>query len=84
MIVFALASIFSSEVTKAAGNEALIRSSQCGVLNSTNAIDVVKQSANFNELEVNQTLTATTYARACYGETNDPLQCNQYALQKLP
>ena len=84
IIVFTLASIFSSEVTKAAGNEALIRSPQCGILNLTDNVDFITKSANFNELEVNQTLTATTYARACYGKTKDPLQCNQYAQQSLP
>ncbi|KAL8792003.1 MAG: hypothetical protein Q9195_005421 [Heterodermia aff. obscurata] len=83
MIVFALASVFSSEVTKAAGNEALVRSPQCGLLNSTNIHDANKQSANFNEIEVNQTLTAATYTRACYGKIKDPLQCNQYAQQSL-
>ena len=84
MIVFALASIFSSEVTKAAGNEALIRSPQCGDLNSTNINDASKKSTIFNELQVNQTLTADNYARACYGKTYDPLQCNQYAQQRIP
>ena len=83
MIVFALASIFSSEVTKAAGNEALIRSPRCGLLNSTNENDINKLRTNFNELEVNQTLTAATYARACYGSVQDPLQCKQYAQQSL-
>lgn len=30
------------------------------------------------------TLAATTYSRACYGTTQNPLQCAQYSQQQLP
>ena len=83
MVIFALASIFSSEVTKAAGNEALIRSTQCGFLNATNINDATKRGMLYNEIEANRTLAANTYARACYGKIPDPLQCSKYARQSL-
>ena len=38
---------------------------------------------NISELDVNQTLAATSYARACNGKTHDPLECNQYARESL-
>lgn len=75
--------MFSSEVTKAAGNETLIRSSDCGFLNfSSNTFD--KQSfAALNSVDLNDTLTATTYSRACYGNTQNLLQCAQYPQSQL-
>ena len=78
--LFGVAGLFSSEVTKAAGNETLVRSPNCGYLNvSTND---PKQSI-FNAVNVNSTLAATAYSRACYGSTKDKLQCNQYTQQSL-
>lgn len=75
--------MFSSEVTKAAGNETLIRSSDCGFLNfSGNAVS--QHSAAFNDVDVNDTFAATTYSRACYGSSQSLLQCAQYPQQQLP
>lgn len=78
-----LAGIFSSEVTRAAGNETLIRSPDCGVLNSTNPGSQQALSA-FEAIEARDTLAATTYSRACYGSTQNILQCAQYLKQQLP
>ena len=76
--------MFSSEVTKAAGNETLIRSSDCGFLNfSSNTVS--KQSfAAFDSMDLNDTLAATTYSRACYGSSRNLLQCAQYPQSQLP
>lgn len=81
LTLFGLAGIFSSEVTKAAGNETLIRSPNCGYLNIST--DDPKQLA-FNSVDLNDTLAATSYSRACYGSTQNNLQCNQYVQQSLP
>ena len=78
-----LAGIFSSEVTRAAGNETLIRSPDCGVLNSTNHGSQQALSA-FEAIDARDTLAATTYSRACYGSTQNILQCAQYPKQQLP
>ena len=81
LAVFGVAGVFSSEVTKAAGNETLVRSPNCGYLNVT-AQDP-KQTV-FNSVQINETLAATTYQRACYGGKQSTLQCSQYAKQSLP
>ena len=35
-------------------------------------------------MDVNDTLAATTYSRACYGSSQNLLQCSQYPQQQLP
>ncbi len=81
--VFGVAGIFSSDVTKAAGNETLIRSPHCGYLNLTGDVDTIQNSAAFNSIDLNDTLAATTYSRACYDNTENALGCNQYVRQQL-
>ena len=78
--LFGLAGLFSSEVTKSAGNETLIRSPNCGYLNISQ--DNPSQIIATN-LDLNNTIAATAYSRACYGTTADNLQCNQYVQQSL-
>ena len=84
IVFFALASIFSSEVTRAAGNQVLIRSPHCGMLSPTN-LNFSSQATSqaSDRLEVNDTLSANTYAQACYSKTPDPLVCDQYAQHSL-
>ena len=77
-----VAGIFSSEVGKAAGNETLIRSPDCGYLNF-NETGTSLALAALNSVEVNDTLTATTYSRACYGNSQNSLQCTQYPQPQL-
>lgn len=85
IVFFAVASIFSSEVTRAAGNEVLVRSPNCGLLLLKDSGSTPQRSlSDFNKLETNDTSKAATYAQACYGETPDPLQCSQYAQRSIP
>ena len=70
--------------SKAAGNETLIRSPDCGSLNLTANTDSQQSLAAFNSVDVNDTLAATTYSRACYGGSQSLLQCTQYPQQQLP
>lgn len=82
--VFGVAGIFSSEVAKAAGNETLIRSPDCGYLNfNETTLGSPQALAALNSVEVNDTLAATTYSRACYGNSQNPLQCMQYPQSQL-
>ncbi|KAG8526380.1 uncharacterized protein KY384_000373 [Bacidia gigantensis] len=86
MTLFAAAGVFSSEVAKAAGNETLVRSSNCGYLlpdlSPTESNPVNELAANAQE--ANETLAADAYSRACYGSVQDALQCNQYPRAKIP
>ena len=84
LTAFGLAGIFSSEVTKAAGNETLVRSSSCGILNQTSSDPSSQPSLDaFENLDLNDTLAAATYAKACYSNTENSLQCNQYTRPNL-
>ncbi|KAL9024837.1 MAG: hypothetical protein Q9196_006223 [Gyalolechia fulgens] len=85
IIFFAVASIFSSYVTRAAGNEVLLRSPRCGALIQKNDDSAPRQIlSDFDRLELNETSSAAAYARACYGNPYDPLQCNQHAQRSIP
>lgn len=82
-VLFGVAGVFSSEVAKAAGLETLIRSPDCGSLSFTDP-DSQLALAALNSMDVNDTLAATTYSRACYGNLQNLLQCMQYPQQQLP
>lgn len=84
LVFFSLAAIFSSQVTKSAGDQVLIRSPRCGWLNSTLEPSSIQGSDTFGNLIINDTLTASTYSKACYGDSANPLQCNQYIRKSLP
>ena len=79
---FGVAGIFSSDVTKAAGNETLIRSPHCGFLAVDSSV-TFQDSVADSSVDLNDTLAATTYSRACYGNTGNALGCNQYVRQQL-
>lgn len=77
LVLFALAGVFSAEVTKAAGNEVLVRSPKCGTWGiSSNSTP--QQQAAFRSKTLLDSTSASTYARSCYGQAQDPLACTQY------
>lgn len=62
----------------------MIRSSDCGSLSFTEGTTGGPQAlAATSSLDVNDTLAATTYSRACYGNSQNSLQCNQYPQPQL-
>ncbi len=87
IIVFAVLSIFgSSEVTKAAGQDRLIQSSQCGywdVNGTTNEQGVFKATetaqGSFEAKVLKDSQDASAYARRCYDNSADALGCDTYA-----
>lgn len=87
MVLFGIAGVFSAEVTKAAGNETLILSPNCGyLLPITNRSDLslYDTTTGANAMDANDTLTATAYSRACYGKTSDGSQCHQFPKPNIP
>lgn len=80
-MLFAVADVFSSQVTKAVGNEALISSSHCGYLIYDNKTDASFTSAYVQT--ANDTIAAIMYSRACYGDTSNELQCGRFLQFKL-
>lgn len=77
---FAVASIFSSEVTKSAGNTTILYSPNCGYARYPNGFD-----PSFSKLLRNMRIAqnAAGYARACYGAAENPLQCNTYPRSQI-
>ncbi|MCJ1337032.1 hypothetical protein MMC09_002311 [Bachmanniomyces sp. S44760] len=81
-VLFGLAGIFSSQVTKSAGNETLVRSGNCGIWTLDKA-GTSQSGFALNSKSLNDTITAAGYARACYGAASNSLECNQYTQQQL-
>lgn len=79
-----LASVFSSEVTKAVGTDALILGPNCGFW-STPTDPTVESQAAFRAKTLQDTLAAADYARACYGATSGQsrLRCNVYSVPQV-
>jgi hypothetical protein len=92
LIVFTVASIFASQVTKAAGTRVLINSPNCGTYDHTGGhLNGPTAAANFFDSDFghvarqtyNSTTKATSYSRACYNSANDPLLCNVYSSPQI-
>lgn len=77
---FGAASIFSSAVAKAAGNETLIHSQNCGVAKFPDTLD-----PTFGKLlrVMHLSQSAAGYARACYGDVDNLLQCTTYPQRQI-
>ena len=83
LILFGLAGIFSSEVTKAAGNETLVISPSCGTW-SVGPSSTIQNNTPWRIKTVNDTKSADSYARDCYGGTGSSFDCSQYVQSRLP
>jgi len=80
--LFAVASIFSSQVTKAAGEEFLIHSDNCGFWGFT--INSTANSYKEEEQFQADTLEAADYATNCYGKSDTGVaQCNTYMIPEI-
>jgi len=77
---FAVASIFSSQVTKAAGTEVLINSPDCGDW-EFNASDPLSQ-ASWGVKKLNESIAAASYASTCYGSGSNA-ECNTYVAPEI-
>lgn len=82
LAVFGVAGVFSSEVTKAAGDDRLIRSNNCGYWRLDGSGSLQAQNA-FNAKTLNDTIEASNYARSCYGGSHDPLQCSTFVNSEI-
>jgi hypothetical protein len=77
----AAAGVFSSEASKAAGSDTLVRSNNCG----TWQIPTINMQSvpDFTFKLLNDTITAANYARACYGTSSTAPQCNEFVKQQI-
>lgn len=78
---FAVASIFSSQVTKAAGTAVLITSPDCGAwyFNTTDSASQQKWSVK----QLNESIMAANYANACYRTSNTNCKTSTYAVPEI-
>lgn len=77
--LFGVATIFSSQVTKAAGNEFLLEGTGCGFWSFNRSMN-----AGFQLKVLNDSLAAASYARECYGAgVKDDLRCNNYKVPEI-
>ena len=83
VIVFALLSVFSGEVTKSAGNDRLIVPGNCGYWRLDDDLNTDTSEAQVWKT-LNDSITAATYSRQCYGGNTDPLQCGTFIQPSLP
>lgn len=83
LVASAVAVIFSSEVVKAAGNEALIASSTCGVLAVDELNSLTVRALLSHQLE--DAVLAADYARTCYRlpSVHSQWRCNLYATPRI-
>ena len=82
LVLFGVAGVFSSEVTKAPGNETLVRSPNCGYIYLTDP-GSFKAQIDYNSMDLNDTLPAAAYERACYESAENSLQCGQFIQRQL-
>lgn len=87
VVAFAIAAIFSSEVTKATGKGVILHQSpHCGSLEyefSNQPYNLLYQAAYTTAL-LNETTEAAAYVRNCYGDDANGLRCNRYVQRKIP
>lgn len=81
-LLFAVAGVFSSAVVRAAGSETLISSSRC-VYPNYHIWDKPDQNIAFITKLANDTRTAIMYARACYDDASNELQCGRFPQPRL-
>ncbi|KAI0151644.1 hypothetical protein GGR57DRAFT_471019 [Xylariaceae sp. FL1272] len=87
LVTFTIAGGFSSTISTAAGDEVLIRSSECGILfpNGTSAY----AASAFSYL-AEQLNDAVNYAQQCYntseatGNSDSTMACSKFAVSNLP
>lgn len=84
MAAFAAAGIFSSKIGQM-GNEVLISSPSCGVMNSPNGPDPGKVETISKPFGTRQLTSYANYAQRCYSETSSTFgNCGPFVKSKLP
>ncbi len=80
---FGVASVFSSEVAKAAGNETLVRASLCGFWVAVTGLGFEDETYGPLRKDVTDITYASTYARSCYTESGGVFDCNRYVVPRI-
>ena len=85
MLSFAAASLLTSLVTKAAGDQRLVVSDNCGFFGYDPQADITTRVAAQQQHDLNDTLIASAYTKNCYNGNSERnnLECNIYTKPEL-
>lgn len=83
LALFGVAGVFSSQVTKAPGNETLTRSGNCGTFTLSTTASVEATFAWAAAMR-DASISAAAYQKACYDNPDDALQCGHFIQRNLP
>ncbi|KAF2140483.1 uncharacterized protein K452DRAFT_309634 [Aplosporella prunicola CBS 121167] len=84
MAVFSIASIFSSRISTATGNEVLISSPNCGRIDATLDSNIYDYFAYLRRYTSELTITGASYAKQCYEGNGTAQECSTYVKKELP
>ena len=77
LALFGNTGVFSPQITKALGNDTLIRSPTCGCISLKDPSSSMSQLA-YNSRDLSDTLPVAEYERACYDKAENSLQYDQF------
>lgn len=77
MVLFGVAAVFSSEITKGPGPARLVIGETCGYWESDGDGTTIAEVKAYGQRVANTSLAADAYARSCYGGSYDVLSCSK-------
>lgn len=77
MLLFGIAAVFSSEITKGPGSARLVIGETCGYWESEGDGTTIAEVKAYGQRVANTSLAAASYARSCYGGSYDVLSCSK-------
>ena len=83
LAMLAVASLFSSQLTRMTSNETLVLSDNCGIWSLETSLGDGFANRAYHYKVIQDTLSASGYARACYGNNPDRLQCNRFVQEQI-
>lgn len=84
LIAAGLAGVFSSQITKAAGEHRLLHSDNCGYWTMNDSASSLDLLHSYATKTLNDSISAASYARNCYLGAHDPIQCGTYPVSDIP
>ena len=81
--IFITAALFTPEVSRAVGDEALIRGGRCGFAEPNEGANNNTKLSGISVLLNKRRVSADSYARACYNRAQYFLECNQYTVPRI-
>lgn len=82
MLLFAVAAVFSSEITKGPGSARLVIGDNCGYWMADDGSSGASVEA-YSKYVANETIAADAYARTCYGGAYDMLSCGKFLVPSI-